>query len=55
MSYPLGKPIREEKPPEPEWKPVLGKPFFEVNAAGQLRYVKPPTPPPWHLWGFPSP
>lgn len=39
----LGPPIRKEKPPPPEWRPVEGKPHFFVNAKGQMKY-EPPDP-----------
>lgn len=45
MSYPLGPPIKEEKPIEPEWKPHPDLPHIQVNAKGQWRNVRPPPPP----------
>lgn len=44
MAVSLGPPIRKEPEPRPEWAPVPGKPYFFVNAAGQLKYVPPPLP-----------
>lgn len=57
-AQPLGPPIRKEpeKPAEPQWRPVPGKPGLERDSDGRLRTNKPeneaasmpPLPPIWY-------
>ena len=35
----LGKKVERPVKPQPEWRPVEGKPHLEINSKGQLRTV----------------
>jgi len=50
-SYPLGPPIRPEKPPvDPDaYIPIPGRPGWAINAKGQMQRT-PTLPPPVNPW-----